>query len=55
MDKTNLKIDSKALVEALFKLRNGNSRVSIEELMVTYAVASKSRTGERPMKSVYFC
>ena len=46
MDKTNLEIDRKALVKALFKLRDDNSGVSIEELIVTCAVASKGGTGE---------
>jgi hypothetical protein len=46
MINTNLEIDSIALTEALFKLRDDGARVSIEEFIVTYAIASKGGTGD---------
>ena len=42
---TYLEIDSVALAEPLFKLRNGGCGMSIEDFVFTDAVTSKSRAG----------
>jgi hypothetical protein len=40
-----LEIDSAALAEPLFKLRNGDGSVSVKEFKIAYAVTNKSGAG----------
>lgn len=40
-----LEIDSAALAEPLFKLRNGNGSMSVKEFKIAYAVTNKSGAG----------